>query len=215
MMAGAPLYSGPMLRIGLTGGIGAGKSTAARRFAELGARVVDHDVLARTVVEPGTAALVDIAKEFGPRVLAHGALDRAALGEIVFADDGARDRLNRIVHPYVYAAADAADKQARAEGVAVIVHDIPLLAETGQGGDFDLVVGVTAPVPTRVARLQQSRGLTREQALARIDAQASDAVRAAICDVLLDGGGTPEALWAQVDEFWAHHIPDVLVGPAR
>lgn len=196
-----------MLRIGLTGGIGAGKSTAATRFGELGARVVDHDVLARRVVEPGSGALADIVREFGDRVIVGGQLDRAALAAVVFADDHARDRLNEIIHPYIYAAADAADRQARAEGVGVVVHDIPLLVETGQGGDFDMVVCVQAPVDIRVARLESSRGLTRQEALLRIGSQATDTERHSVCDIELDGGGTPEALRAQVDWFWNEHLP--------
>lgn len=196
-----------MLRIGLTGGIGAGKSTAAARFAELGARVVDHDALARRVVEPGSGALADIVGEFGDRVVFEGKLDRAALASIVFADDHARERLNEIIHPYIYAAADAADRQARAEGVAVVVHDIPLLVETGQGGDFDMVVCVTAPVDVRIARLEAMRGMTRQQALGRIGSQATDADRALVCDVHLDGGGSPDDLRSQVDWFWREHLP--------
>ena len=197
-----------MLRIGLTGGIGAGKSTAAARFAALGARVIDHDELARTVVAPGTAGLVDIVSEFGPNVLRGHELDRAALGDIVFADAAARHRLNEIVHPYVRSAAQAQDRQARAAGEAVVVHYIPLLVETGQGDDFDLVVTVSAPVPVRVARMQSSRGLTRDEAMARIQSQASDEERAAVADVVLDGSGTPEHLWEQVDAFWASRLPD-------
>lgn len=196
-----------MLRIGLTGGIAAGKSTAAARFAELGARVVDHDALARRVVEPGSGALADIVREFGDRVVTAGTLDRAALADIVFSDEHARARLNEIIHPYIFAAADAADRQARAEGVDVVVHEIPLLVETGQGGDFDLVVCVTTPIEVRLGRLQQGRGLTREEALGRISAQASDADRALVCDVHLDGGGTAEELRAQVDGFWGEHLP--------
>lgn len=196
-----------MLRIGLTGGIGAGKSTASRRFDELGAVVIDHDVLARRVVEPGTAGLVDIVKEFGPGVLNGKELDRAALGSLVFGNEPARQRLNAIVHPYVTAAADAADRAARAAGERVVVHDIPLLVETGQGEDFDLVVCVYAPVPTRVARLQHSRGYTRDDAMARIASQATDEEREAACDVVLDGGGSPEDLWAQVDELWRNTVP--------
>ncbi|WP_291382418.1 dephospho-CoA kinase [Demequina sp.] len=196
-----------MLRIGLTGGIGAGKSTAAARFGELGARVIDHDILARRVVEPGSAALADIVGEFGDRVVKGGLLDRASLAAIVFADDHARVRLEEIIHPYVRAAASAADRQARGEGVGVVVHDIPLLVETGQGGDFDLVVCVTAPLSTRIARLQQARGLTREQAMGRALAQASDEERAAVCDVELDGSGTVEQVRAQVDQFWSTHLP--------
>jgi len=196
-----------VLRIGLTGGIGAGKSTAAERFGELGARVIDHDQLARRVVEPGSAALADIVGEFGDRVVSGGLLDRASLAAIVFSDDQARVRLEEIIHPYVRAAASAADRQARAEGVGVVVHDIPLLVETGQGGDFDLVVCVTAPLSARLARLQQRRGLTHEQAMDRILAQASDAERATVCDVELDGSGTVEQLRAQVDEFRSTHLP--------
>ena len=198
-----------MLRIGVTGGIGAGKSTAAARFASLGAHVIDHDELARQVVAPGTAGLVDIVSEFGPTVLRGHELDRAALGDIVFGDATARHRLNEIVHPYVRSAALARDRKARAAGESVVVHDIPLLVETGQGDDFDLVVTVSAPVPVRVARLQSSRGLTRDEAMGRIQSQASDEDRAAVADVVLDGGGTPEQLWEQVDEFWASRLPNI------
>lgn len=197
-----------MLRIGLTGGIAAGKSTAAEAFQALGALLVDHDVLARKVVEPGSAALADIAREFGDRVLTGGQLDRAALASIVFEDEYARERLNAIIHPYIKSAAAAADRRARAQGVKVVVHDVPLLVETGLGKKFDLVVAVSAPVPVRVARLVEGRGLTHEQALARIDAQASDAERAAQADVVLDGSGSPERLREQVAEFWATHVPE-------
>jgi dephospho-CoA kinase len=196
-----------VLRIGLTGGIGAGKSTAAERFGELGARVIDHDYLARRAVEPGSAALADIVGEFGDRVVRGGLLDRASLAAIVFSDDEARGRLEEIIHPYVRAAASAADRQARAEGVGVVVHDIPLLVESGQGGDFDLVVCVTAPLSIRVLRLYEGRGLTPDEAMARVLAQASDEDRAAVSDVDLDGAGTVEQLRAHVDEFWSTHLP--------
>ena len=202
-----PCQPVPVLRIGLTGGIGAGKSTAAARCGELGARVIDHDLLARRVVEPGSGALADIVREFGDRVLTGGVLDRTALAAIVFADDHVRERLNEIIHPYVFAAAEAADRQARLDGVAVVVHDIPLLVETGQGDRFDLVLCVSAPIGVRLARLESSRGLTRQQALQRMGSQATDAERAEVCDVHLDGGGTVEELCAQVDRFWAEHIP--------
>ena len=196
-----------VLRIGLTGGIAAGKSTAATRFGELGALVVDHDVLARRVVDPGSGALADIVGEYGDRVLVGGKLDRAALAAVVFGDDHARARLNEIIHPYISAAADAADRKARLDGVAVVVHDIPLLAETGQGGDFDMVVCVETPVDVRVARLERVRGLSHDEALHRIAAQASDGERARICDVSLDGSGDPESLRSQVDWFWQEHLP--------
>lgn len=196
-----------MLRIGLTGGIGAGKSTAAERFTELGARVIDHDHLARRAVEPGSAALADIVGEFGDRVVTGGALDRESLAAIVFSDDQARVRLEEIIHPYVRAAARAADRQARTEGIGVVVHDIPLLVETGQGGDFDLVLCITAPLTTRISRLQESRGLSHDEAMGRVIAQASDEERAAVADFVLDGSGTVDHLRTQVDEFWDTHLP--------
>jgi len=173
----------------------------------LGARVVDHDALARRVVEPGSGALADIAREYGDRVLVGGKLNREALASIVFGDDHARARLNQLIHPYISAAADAADRMARGEGVAVIVHDIPLLVETGQGGDFDLVVCVQTPVDVRVARLEADRGLSHDEALRRIAAQASDEERALVCDVTLDGGGDIVSLRSQVDSFWREHLP--------
>ncbi|BDZ61159.1 dephospho-CoA kinase [Demequina sediminis] len=197
----------PVLRIGLTGGIASGKSTAAARLGALGARVVDHDALARRAVEPGSAALADIAGAFGDRVIVDGALDRPALADIVFRDEGARQRLNGIVHPYVIAMGTAADKQARRDGVAVIVHDIPLLVETGQGADFDLVVTIAAPEEVRVDRLVTTRGLRRDDAVARIRAQASDGERAAAADVVLDGSGSVADLEAQIDSFWSLHVP--------
>ena len=196
-----------MLRIGLTGGIGAGKSTAARRFGELGARVIDHDMLARRVVEPGSAGLVDIVSTFGDAVLTDGQLDRAALSAIVFSNEAERERLNRIVHPYVIAAGLAADRQARADGVDVIVHDIPLLVETGQGGDFDMVVTIAAPEELRIRRLTVDRGMTVPDAVARISSQATDEQRAAAADAVLDGSGTVEQLAAQVDALWVERVP--------
>ena len=149
-----------MLRIGLTGGIASGKSEASKRFAELGARVIDHDDLARQAVQPGSAALADIAREFGDRLVSRGVLDRAALADIVFDDAEALEKLNGIVHPYVFALGKAADAQARLDGVDVIVHAVPLLVETSQGGNFDLVVTVNAPEDVRRARLIEDRGMT-------------------------------------------------------
>ncbi|WP_061962049.1 dephospho-CoA kinase [Demequina flava] len=196
-----------MLRIGLTGGIAAGKSTASARFKERGALVVDHDDLARRAVAPGSAALVDIVSAFGDRMVVDGALDRAALAAVVFRDDHARQKLNDIVHPYVFAMGQAADKRARADGVAVVVHDIPLLVESGQDADFDMVVTIAADPDVRLSRLVEGRGLSLEEARGRISAQASNADRAAIADVVLDGNASPESLRSQVDEFWKHHIP--------
>ncbi|WP_062078711.1 dephospho-CoA kinase [Demequina globuliformis] len=196
-----------MLRIGLTGGIAAGKSTASARFTELGARVVDHDQLARQAVAPGSAALVDIVSAFGDRMVVNGALDRVALAGVVFQDSSARQRLNDIVHPYVFAMGQAADKRARADAERVVVHDIPLLVESGQDADFDIVVTVAAPDDVRLQRLVDGRGLTLEEARGRLAAQASDAERAAIADVVLDGSGSTDHLRAQVDAFWRDHVP--------
>lgn len=196
-----------MLRIGLTGGIGAGKSTAAARFAELGATLIDHDVLARRAVEPGSAALVDIVHEFGDQIVVDGELDRTALAQVVFRDLRARAKLQAIIHPYVFAMGDAADRAARAAGAAVVVHDIPLLVETGSGSDFGLVVTVAAPVELRLKRLMEQRGMRHDEALARIEAQADDAARADVADVVLDGAGSVENLRAQVDECWELHVP--------
>lgn len=196
-----------MLRIGLTGGIAAGKSVVAARLGELGAHVVDHDELARRVVEPGSAALIEVVRAFGDRVVTQGTLDREALGALVFADDRARKKLNGIVHPYIDAMAAAIDRQARAAGESVVVHDIPLLVETGQGGAFGLVVTVAAPESTRLQRLIETRGMKREHAQARIDSQATDPERAAVADFVLDGSGTAQQLRDQVDEFWATNVP--------
>jgi dephospho-CoA kinase len=196
-----------MLRIGLTGGIAAGKSTAAARFGELGARVIDHDQLARRAVEPGSAGLVEIVRAFGDRAVRQGELDRAALAAIIFEDPVARAQLDAIVHPYVFAMARAADKQARADGVHVVVHDIPLLVEAGGSDDYDLVVTIAADEQVRLDRMVATRAMTAADARARMRSQASDAERAAAADAVLDGNGTPEELRAQVDEYWRVHVP--------
>jgi dephospho-CoA kinase len=193
-----------MLRIGLTGGIGSGKSTVSALLAERGAVVVDADLIAREVVQPGTPGLAAVAEAFGTDVLAaDGSLDRPALAAVVFADPEARRRLDGIVHPLVRAR--AAELEAAAPPGTVVVHDVPLLVETGQAGRFDLVLVVTADVETRVARLVR-RGLTEDDARARIDAQATDEQRRAVADVVLDNSGTPEQLAAQVDRFWREQV---------
>ena len=193
-----------MLRIGLTGGIGSGKSTVSRLLGEHGAVVVDADVIAREVVAPGTPGLAAIVEAFGPTALAaDGSLDRPGLAAVVFADPEARRRLDGIVHPLVRAR--AGELEAAAPADAVVVHDVPLLAETGQGSSYDLVVVVEADPAVRVARLVQ-RGLTADDARARIAVQATDEQRRAIADVVLDNSGTPEQLAEQVDRFWAERV---------
>ena len=197
-----------MLRIGLTGGIGSGKSTVSRLLAAHGAVIVDADAIAREVVEPGTPGLAAVVDAFGPTVVsADGSLDRPALAGVVFADPEARRRLDAIVHPLVRAR--ATEVAAAAPPDAVVVNDVPLLVETGQAAAYDLVLVVEADPDTRVARLVD-RGLTAEDARARMAAQASDEQRRSVADVVLDNSGTPDELAAQVDRFWAERV-----APAR
>jgi dephospho-CoA kinase len=197
-----------VLRIGLTGGIGSGKSTVAALLAQHGARVVDADRIAREVLEPGTAGLAAVVTEFGQDVVtADGALDRPALAALVFGDPAARARLDAVVHPLVRAR--AAELVAAAPADAVVVQDVPLLVETGQAGSYDLVLVVETDLGTRVARLVE-RGLTAEDARARIASQATDEQRRAVADVVLRNDGDREALAAQVERFWAERVQPVL-----
>lgn len=199
-----------MQRIGLTGGIAAGKSVVARRFTELGAVVVDADELARLVVQPGTSGYDEVVAAFGHQVVApDGRLDRDALGRLVFADEGARHRLEAIVHPQVRRlAAEREAAAAAADPAAVVVHDIPLLVETGQADSFGVVVVVAAPASLRVDRLVRLRGMPRPDAEARVAAQATDDEREAAADVVLDGTGSDENLRAQVDALWARLVDE-------
>ena len=193
------------MQIGLTGGIGSGKSTAAGRFAELGALVIDADALAREVVEPGTEGLAAVVAEFGEQVLdGAGRLDRPALARVVFGDDAARGRLNAILHPRIRAR--AAELIAAAPPGTVVVQDVPLLVETGQSGPYDLVVVVEAPDELRLRRLGRDRGMPAEEVRARMAAQATDEQRRAAADVVLVNDGTPEDLRAKVDALWAERI---------
>ena len=195
-----------MLRVGLTGGVGSGKSTAARLLAGHGAVVVDADVLAREVVAPGTDGLAQVVARFGPAVLGPGGeLDRAALARRVFADPVARADLERIVHPLVRSAAQVLEDAAvRLAPDAVVVHDIPLLVETGQAGPgsrYRPVVVVDASDEVRLARLI-GRGMSDPEARSRMTAQASRGERLAAADVVLDNEGPPGALAAQVERLW-------------
>ena len=197
-----------MLRIGLTGGIGSGKSTVSRLLAERGAVIVDADRIAREVVEPGTPGLEAVVASFGDVILAaDGSLDRPALAAVVFSAPEARARLDAIIHPLVRER--AAHVAAAAPPEAVVVHDVPLLVETGQGTSYDLVVVVEADAATRVARLVR-RGLTAEDARARIAAQATDEQRRSVADVVLDNSGAPDALAAQVDRLWAERVAPAM-----
>lgn len=189
------------VRVGLTGGVASGKSTASRRFAELGAVVVDADLLAREVVAPGTEGLAQVVEIFGPEVLdPSGALNRPALGALVFADEEKRRALEGVIHPRVRAMGAALEAEAGED--AVVIHDIPLLVETGQAEAFDVVVVVDAPVDEQVRRMVDDRGMTREDALARIAAQATRDERRAVADVVIDNSGDLSSLLAQVDRSW-------------
>ena len=189
-----------MILIGLSGGIGSGKSTVARALAERGAVVVDADTIAREVVEPDGPGFAAVVARFGLGVLDEGGrLDRPALAGIVFADEEARRDLNAIVHPLV--AAETQRRVAAAPSGSVVVMDVPLLVEAARGG-YDLVVIVEAPEDVRLARLT-ARGMDEADARRRMAAQASDAERRAIADVVLDNSGSPEDLEHQVDRLWA------------
>lgn len=193
-----------MLRVGLTGGIGAGKSEVSRRLAGYGAVVIDADAVAREVVEPGTPGLAAIREAFGDGVLLpDGSLDRPKLGEVVFADPGARQRLNEIVHPLVAARMRDLEQQAAAAGTQVVVHDVPLLAENGLASQYDVVVVVDVAPRVQLERLVRERGLDRAQAQARIDAQASRADRLAVATYVVDNSGSLAELDRQAGELWS------------
>jgi len=190
-----------MVRVGLTGGIASGKSMVADELAARGAIIIDADVLAREVVEPGTPALAAIIDRFGAQVLRDGQIDRAQLAQIVFADPHARRDLERIVHPAVRAR--AAELERAAGDAAVVVHVIPLLVETGQHEDFDVVVTVDADHETQIQRLMVRNGFTRADAESRIAAQASREDRRRAADVVVDNTGSLPQLREQIDALWA------------
>lgn len=194
-----------MLRIGLSGGIGAGKSSVSKTFAEYGAVIVDGDVIAREVVEPGTPGLASLVEAFGEGILqADGALDRPALASIAFSDDDKRKTLNGIVHPLV--GKRRAELIEAAAPDAVIIEDIPLLVESGMAPLFPLVIIVHADEEVRVRRLIEYRGFSEDDARARIKAQATEQQRRAVADVWLDNTGTPQALVQKSHELWQQRI---------
>ncbi len=193
-----------MYLIGLTGGIASGKSLVARRLAERGAVHIDADQLAREVVEPGMPALAAIETEFGSDVInADGRLDRAALGSIVFGDLEKLAVLNGITHPAVKSAAKHRMTDAAAEDPgAIVVYDVPLLVEARVAHDYDLVVVVEADDNVRSQRLVELRGMQPDDAQRRIRAQASNAERRSIADIVIDSNGTIEHTLAQADAVW-------------
>jgi dephospho-CoA kinase len=191
-----------MLRVGLTGGIGSGKSEVSRRLAAQGAVIIDADLIAREVVAPGTEGLAEVERAFGGDVLGpDGALDRGRLGDIVFADQQRLATLNAIVHPRV--GARMRELEDAAGPGAVVVHDVPLIAENGLAGAYDLVVVVDAPPRVQLDRLVRLRGMTPEQAAARMAAQASREDRLAIAGMVVDNSGSLAELDRQVGELWA------------
>ncbi len=191
-----------MLRVGLTGGIGAGKSEVSKHLAAQGAIVIDADLIAREAVAPGTDGLAEVVAAFGPDVLgSDGSLDRARLGDLVFADPELRAKLNAIVHPRV--GARMRELEDKAGPGAIVVHDVPLIAENDLAGSYDLVVVVDAPPRMQVDRLVRHRGLSREQAHARMAAQASREQRLAVADIVVDNSGSLAELDRQVGDLWA------------
>jgi dephospho-CoA kinase len=201
-MSGRPA---DVLRVGLTGGIGAGKSEVSRRLAGLGAALIDADAIAREVVAPGTPGLDAVVAAFGAGVLdPGGGLDRERLGEIVFADPAQLARLNAIVHPLVgQRMADLEGSASAAGAGSIVVHDVPLIAENSLANGFDLVIVVDAPAETRLDRLVRHRGMSREQARARMAAQASREQRLAIADIVIDNSGSLSDLDRQVRYAWS------------
>jgi dephospho-CoA kinase len=198
--------------VGLTGGIGAGKSGVAARLAERGAIVVDADRLAREVVEPGTDGLAEVVAEFGPDVLdADGALDRPALGRIVFGDADRRRRLESIIHPRVRAR--SGEILASAPDGAVVVNDVPLLVEAGLAAGYELVIVVLADIDIRLERLTSVRGMPGDEARARIAAQATDEQRREVADIVIVNDGSLAELHERVDEVWATLIHAEVTGP--
>jgi dephospho-CoA kinase len=191
-----------MLLVGLTGGIGSGKSSVAALLAHRGAVIVDADAVARDVVEPGSAGLARLVERFGPGILApDGSLDRAALARIAFADDASRRNLEAIIHPAV--GEEFVRRMTSAPEDAIVVCDVPLLAETSPSWaqSFAAVIVVEAPREARLERLEQ-RGLTRADAEARMAAQAGDDERRTLADYLIDNSGDRAGLERQVDDVW-------------
>jgi dephospho-CoA kinase len=194
-----------VLKVGSTGGIGAGKSEVASRLAALGAVVIDADVLAREAVARDTPGLAEVVAAFGPAVLTPaGDLDRPALGRAVFGDAAARRRLESIIHPRVRAR--TAELTAAAPPDAIVVNDVPLLVESGLAPTYHFVLVVAAPAALRAERLARRSGLTGDEVRARMRAQASDEQRAAVADAVLENDGTLDDLLRRVDALWAERL---------
>lgn len=192
-----------MITIGLTGGIGSGKSTVSSRLAELGAFIVDADLVAREIVEPGQPALAELAEAFDGVLNPDGTLNRAELARQAFATPEATEKLNAITHPRIRARTEELFKQGRESGAQVLVYDMPLLIENGEVDKVDHVLVVDTPDELRIDRLVQHRGLDEDDARRRLAAQIDRATRLNAADTVLDNSGTVEQLLEQVDDFWA------------
>jgi dephospho-CoA kinase len=202
-----------VLRVGLTGGIGAGKSEVSRHLAAQGAVIIDADLIAREVVAPGTDGLAAVIEAFGLEVLgADGALDRVRLGDIVFSDQQKLTSLNSIVHPRVGARMRELEEAAGLG--SVVVHDVPLIAENGLASAYDLVVVVDVPPRIQLDRLVRLRGMSREQAQARMSAQASREQRLSIADIVVDNSGSLAELDRQAGELWSELRRRALIASA-
>jgi dephospho-CoA kinase len=206
-------WAADMLRVGLTGGIGAGKSEVSRRLGAQGAVVIDADLIAREVVAPGMDGLAAVIEAFGADVLGpEGSLDRVRLGDIVFADKQKLATLNSIVHPRV--GARMRELEEAAGPASVIVHDVPLIAENGLASAYDLVVVVDVPPRIQLDRLVRLRDMTREQAQARMTAQASREQRLSIADIVVDNSGSLAELDRQAGELWSELRRRALIASA-
>lgn len=191
-----------MITIGLTGGIGSGKSTVSSRLAELGAFIVDADLVAREIVEPGQPALAELAEAFDGVLNPDGTLNRAELARQAFATPEATEKLNAITHPRIRARTEELFKQGRESGAEVLVYDMPLLIENGEVDKVDHVLVVDAPDELRIDRLVQHRGLDEDDARRRIAAQIDRETRLNAADTVLDNSGSLESFLEQVDGFW-------------
>lgn len=194
-----------MKRLGLTGGIGAGKSTVSSMLGQLGAVIIDADAISRELMSAGSVLLAQVVEAFGPQILTEaGELNRPALARLIFADEDQRQILNSIVHPAVRARSQELAEAAAAEPgfSGIIVEDIPLLTETGQASRFDGVILVEADRQLRLDRLMQGRGMSLAEAQARMDAQASDEQRRAIASWVIDNSGSLEETRRQVEDLW-------------
>lgn len=205
-----------MLNVGLTGGIGAGKSEVTRRLAALGAVIIDADALAREVVEPGTPGLAAVLAEFPGVEAADGSLDRDALAAKVFGDDEARGRLNGIVHPLI--AVRVGELMAAAEAGppdTIVINDVPLIVEANVADRYAVIIVVDAPVEVQLDRLTRLRGMAPEAAQARIDVQASREQRLAIADHVIVNDGDLDSLQDQVDTVWADLVTRAKAAPQQ